>query len=54
MPLECIISGPGLCVYETRILHKESLNMAEKTTGEMQATLGLIGLTMNAMALIAP
>jgi basic amino acid/polyamine antiporter, APA family len=28
--------------------------MAEKTTGEMQATLGLTGLTMNAMALIAP
>jgi len=27
--------------------------MAEKTTGEMQATLGLTGLTMNAMALIA-
>jgi len=25
-----------------------------KTTGEMQATLGLTGLTMNAMALIAP
>src|ERR1700751_5083230 len=28
--------------------------MAEKSTGEMQATLGLTGLTMNAMALIAP
>ncbi len=28
--------------------------MAEKTTGEMQSTLGLTGLTMNAMALIAP
>ena len=28
--------------------------MAEKKTGEMQATLGLTGLTMNAMALIAP
>ena len=28
--------------------------MAEKTTGEMQATLGLTGLTFNAMALIAP
>jgi basic amino acid/polyamine antiporter, APA family len=28
--------------------------MSEKTTGEMQATLGLTGLTMNAMALIAP
>ena len=28
--------------------------MAENTTGEMQATLGLTGLTMNAMALIAP
>ena len=28
--------------------------MADKTTGEMQATLGLTGLTMNAMALIAP
>jgi APA family basic amino acid/polyamine antiporter len=28
--------------------------MAEKTSGEMQATLGLTGLTMNAMALIAP
>ncbi|MGA9882449.1 MAG: APC family permease [Candidatus Acidiferrales bacterium] len=28
--------------------------MAEKTTGEMKATLGLTGLTMNAMALIAP
>ncbi len=28
--------------------------MAEKTTGEMQATLGLTGLTVNAMALIAP
>ncbi len=28
--------------------------MAEKTTGEMQTTLGLTGLTMNAMALIAP
>src|ERR1700724_3009927 len=28
--------------------------MAEKTTDEMQATLGLTGLTMNAMALIAP
>jgi APA family basic amino acid/polyamine antiporter len=28
--------------------------MEEKTTGEMQATLGLTGLTMNAMALIAP
>jgi APA family basic amino acid/polyamine antiporter len=28
--------------------------MAEKTTGDMQATLGLTGLTMNAMALIAP
>jgi basic amino acid/polyamine antiporter, APA family len=28
--------------------------MAEKTTGQMQATLGLTGLTMNAMALIAP
>ena len=28
--------------------------MAEKTTGEMQATLGLTGLTINAMALIAP
>ena len=28
--------------------------MAEKTTGEMQHTLGLTGLTMNAMALIAP
>jgi APA family basic amino acid/polyamine antiporter len=28
--------------------------MAEKTTGEMQPTLGLTGLTMNAMALIAP
>jgi len=28
--------------------------MAEKTTGEMQQTLGLTGLTMNAMALIAP
>ena len=28
--------------------------MAEKPTGEMQATLGLTGLTMNAMALIAP
>lgn len=28
--------------------------MAEKTTGEMQATLGLTGVTMNAMALIAP
>src|ERR1700739_508887 len=26
----------------------------EKTTGEMKATLGLTGLTMNAMALIAP
>jgi APA family basic amino acid/polyamine antiporter len=30
------------------------MNMAENTTGEMQATLGLTGLTMNAMALIAP
>ncbi len=28
--------------------------MAENTTGEMKATLGLTGLTMNAMALIAP
>jgi len=28
--------------------------MAEKTTGEMKATLGLTGLTFNAMALIAP
>jgi amino acid transporter len=28
--------------------------MPEKTTGEMQATLGLTGLTFNAMALIAP
>src|SRR5438876_10366333 len=28
--------------------------MAEKTTQEMQPTLGLTGLTMNAMALIAP
>jgi basic amino acid/polyamine antiporter, APA family len=28
--------------------------MAEQPTGEMQATLGLTGLTMNAMALIAP
>src|SRR6201996_3673731 len=28
--------------------------MAESTSGEMQATLGLTGLTMNAMALIAP
>ena len=28
--------------------------MAEKTTGEMKPTLGLTGLTMNAMALIAP
>ena len=28
--------------------------MAEKTTGEMQSTLGLTGLTFNAMALIAP
>ena len=28
--------------------------MAEKTTGEMKTTLGLTGLTMNAMALIAP
>jgi APA family basic amino acid/polyamine antiporter len=28
--------------------------MADKTTGEMQATLGLTGLTFNAMALIAP
>ena len=28
--------------------------MERKTTGEMQATLGLTGLTMNAMALIAP
>jgi APA family basic amino acid/polyamine antiporter len=28
--------------------------MAETKTGEMQATLGLTGLTMNAMALIAP
>jgi basic amino acid/polyamine antiporter, APA family len=28
--------------------------MAEKNTAEMQATLGLTGLTMNAMALIAP
>ena len=28
--------------------------MAEKVTGEMQSTLGLTGLTMNAMALIAP
>ena len=28
--------------------------MAEKNTGEMKATLGLTGLTMNAMALIAP
>jgi len=28
--------------------------MAEKTTGEMQTSLGLTGLTMNAMALIAP
>lgn len=28
--------------------------MAENQTGEMQATLGLTGLTMNAMALIAP
>src|ERR1700758_1591583 len=28
--------------------------MADQPTGEMQATLGLTGLTMNAMALIAP
>jgi basic amino acid/polyamine antiporter, APA family len=28
--------------------------MADKNTGEMKATLGLTGLTMNAMALIAP
>ena len=28
--------------------------MPENNTGEMQATLGLTGLTMNAMALIAP
>ena len=28
--------------------------MAEKTTGEMKPTLGLTGLTVNAMALIAP
>src|SRR6201992_167199 len=28
--------------------------MADKPTTEMQATLGLTGLTMNAMALIAP
>src|ERR1700741_2161423 len=28
--------------------------MAETTTGEMKKTLGLTGLTMNAMALIAP
>ena len=28
--------------------------MAEKTTAEMKPTLGLTGLTMNAMALIAP
>src|SRR5690349_16855372 len=36
-------------LYSTR-----RVSMAEKTTGEMQATLGLTGLTMNAMALIAP
>jgi hypothetical protein len=28
--------------------------MAEATTGEMKPTLGLTGLTSNAMALIAP
>ena len=28
--------------------------MADKSTAEMKATLGLTGLTMNAMALIAP
>ena len=28
--------------------------MAEKSTAEMKQTLGLTGLTMNAMALIAP
>ena len=28
--------------------------MAEKSTSEMKPTLGLTGLTMNAMALIAP
>jgi amino acid transporter len=30
------------------------MHMAEKTTAEMKSTLGLTGLTMNAMALIAP
>jgi amino acid transporter len=30
------------------------MDMAEKTTAEMKQTLGLTGLTMNAMALIAP
>src|SRR6202020_958126 len=28
--------------------------MAEKTTGEMQATLGLTGVALNAMALVSP
>jgi hypothetical protein len=30
------------------------MDMAEKTTGEMRSTRGFTGLTMNAMALIAP
>src|ERR1700681_1350109 len=32
----------------------ETTGPSKTTTGEMQATLGLTGLTMNAMALIAP
>src|SRR6201984_1679505 len=36
------------------IAEKGELNMAENAAPEMQKTLGLTGLTMNAMALIAP
>src|ERR1700676_916348 len=40
--------------YRPPIDHKERDYMAENTAPEMKPTLGLTGLTMNAMALIAP
>ena len=40
--------------YPLQSIGKGEMQMDEKTTTEMKPTLGLTGLTMNAMALIAP
>ena len=49
-----LLASTGKQITLSTLNRKRRMDMAEKTTAEMKQTLGLTGLTMNAMALIAP